>query len=153
MNKEEQLKRAKSLSITFLHIPIATTEYSPIVVKHPYFESAFLYDYDSKTMFNALENTEKYNEFLYTYAKKIIEPCKSIKELLTLICKPYRVTYLSFLMKEKIITKKECGNLLAAHWTLIENLSVDANVRKVTILSWIKAADKEVLMNESELRK
>ena len=55
MNKEEQLKRAKSLSITFLHIPIATTEYSPIVVKHPYFESAFLYDYDSKTMFNALK--------------------------------------------------------------------------------------------------
>ena len=101
MNKEEQLKRAKSLSITFLHIPIATTEYSPIVVKHPYFESAFLYDYDSKAMFNALENTEKYNEFLYTYAKKIIEPCKSIKELLNLICKPYRVTYLSFLMKEK----------------------------------------------------
>lgn len=44
MKKEEQLKQAKSLAVTFLHIPMTETEYSPIAVQHPFFESAFLYD-------------------------------------------------------------------------------------------------------------
>lgn len=41
MKKEEQLKQAKSLAVTFLHIPMTETEYSPIAVQHPFFESAF----------------------------------------------------------------------------------------------------------------
>lgn len=156
MNKEEQLKRAKTLAVTFLHIPMTETEYSPIVVQHPFFESAILYDSNLNNpikMFNALEDTEKYNDYLYTYAKNVIEPCKSISKLVCLIRKSYRLTYLLFMWKEKIITKKECGNLLAENWTLIENLSVDTNVEKSTVLSWIKAADKEKLMDEQELKK
>lgn len=72
MKKEEQLKQAKSLAVTFLHIPMTETEYSPIAVQHPFFESAFLYDGNLNNpikMFNALEDTEKYNDYLYTYAK------------------------------------------------------------------------------------
>lgn len=156
MKKEEQLKQAKSLAVTFLHIPMTETEYSPIAVQHPFFESAFLYDGNLNNpikMFNALEDTEKYNDYLYTYAKNVIEPCKSISELVCLIRKSYRLAYLLFMRKEKIITKKECGNLLAENWTLIENLSVDTNVEKSTVLSWIKAADKEKLMDEQELKK
>ena len=39
MKKEEQLKQAKSLAVTFLHIPMTETEYSPIAVQHPFFEN------------------------------------------------------------------------------------------------------------------
>lgn len=148
MNKEEQLKRAKSLSITFLHIPIATTEYSPIVVKHPYFESAFLYDYDSKTMFNALENTEKYNEFLYTYAKKIIEPCKSIKELLTLICKPYRVTYLSFLICVSFNFSLNEIEIQSVKETTADQSKIEEVIRKVQKL--LALADQSRNPSEAE---
>ena len=154
MKKEEQLKQAKSLAVSFLYIPMTETIYSPIVVQHPFFESAILYDDNlNNKMFNALEDTEKYNEYLCTFAKKVIEPCESISELVCLIRKSYRLSYLLYLREEKIITKKECGNLLAENWTLIENLSVDVNVGKSTVLSWIKAADKEKLMDEQELKK
>lgn len=152
MEKNLQLQRAKSLAITFLHIPITETKYSPIVVAHPFFESAFLYD-GNKGTFNALEDTEKYNNYICDFAKKVIEPCESINELVCLIRKSYRLTYLLFMQKEKIVTRKECGNLLAENWTQIENLSHDTNVRKSTVLSWIRAADKDKLMGREELQK
>jgi hypothetical protein len=151
MNKAEQLKRAKSLANIFLRIPITTTEYSPIVIMHPFFESSFLYN--GKEMFNALEDTDKYNDYLHFFSEKIIQPCESLEDLLSLIRKSYRLAYILYMERENIITKKECGNLLAEQWTLIENLSVDTNVQKRTILRWIKAADKEKIMDEEELKK
>lgn len=150
MEKNLQLQRAKSLAITFLHIPITETKYSPIVVAHPFFESAFLYD-GNKGTFDALEDTEKYNNYICDFAKKVIEPCESINELVCLIRKSYRLTYLLFMQKEKIVTRKECGNLLAENWTQIENLSHDTNVRKSTVLSWIRAADQSKI--EEVIRK
>jgi len=152
MDRELQLQRAKSLAITFLHLPISITPYSPLAILHPFFESGFLYDqYDGEGLFNALEDTEKYKNFIKSFSEKEIEPCESVDDLLLLVRKSYRLTYLYFLQKENTLTKRECGNLLGEHWTLIENLSVDTNVRKITVLSWIKAADKEGIMSKDEL--
>jgi len=152
MNGEVQLQRAKSLAITFLHLPITTTPYSPMAILHPFFESGFLYDpYNGEGLFNALEDTEKYKVFIKSFSEKEIETCTCISDLLSIVRKSYRLSYLYFLQKENTLTRRECGNLLGEQWMLIENLSIDTNVRKVTVLSWIKAADKKEIMNKDEL--
>ena len=144
-----KLKRAKELAITFLHLPMTETVFSPAVVMHPFFENGFLYD--GQGIFNALEDTDRYCDYLKTFASRAIEPCEDIEGILGYVRKSYRLTFLSFMQKEKIITKKECGNLLAGQWTLIEVMNHDTNVTKNQILSWIKEADKDLLMDSEEL--
>lgn len=151
MDKEIQLQRAKSLAITFLHIPMTSTAFSPVVVMHPFFESAFLHD--KQGVFNAQAEEARYDKYLIHFRDNAINKCEDLSGLLSLIRKSYRLTYLLYMIKEKIITKKECGNFLAEHWTIIENLSTDTNVKKAAALSWIRAADKDKLMDKGELKK
>ena len=151
MNKEIQLQRAKSLATTFLHIPMTSTAFSPVVVMHPFFESAFLHD--KQGIFNAQIEEARYDKYLIHFRDNAINKREDLSDLLALIRKSYRLTYLLYMMKEKIITKKECGNLLAEQWIIIENLSTDTNVRKGTVLSWIMVADKDKLMDKAELKK
>lgn len=148
MKKEQQLERAKHLATVFLHLPMEKTKFSPIVVQHPFFESAFLYD--RKGIFNALEEEGRYNDYRNNYAENVIGRCDTLEALLYLVRKSYRLTFLLFMSKEKNVSTKECGNLLAGQWDLIENLSNDANVKKSTVLRWVMAADKAVLMDAEE---
>lgn len=151
MEKQIQLQKAIKSADVFLHLPIQETEYSPLVVAHPFFENAILFD--GKKMFDALKEPEKYREYLKLYEEIVLFPCKSIEEILFLIRKPYRITYLNYLKNSDIITEKECGNLLAKQWIYIEQICTDANVvTKYTILKWLLAADKECLMEAKEDR-
>lgn len=147
---ETQLERAKNLAITFLHLPMRETELSPIVVQHPFFENAILMD--KQGVFNALEEVDRYNAYLRTIAKNSIISCDGVGQLLSLIRKSYRLPFLLYMVRGKIISTKEAGNLLAEQWSLIENLSYDGTVPKRTVLRWIMAADKETLMDAGELR-
>lgn len=151
MNKEHQLERGKSLAVTFLHLPMEKTKFSPIVVQHPFFESAILMD--KQGAFNALEDEARYNDYIRNFTKKCIQACEDIESLLALIRKSYLLTYLLYMVRGKIVSTKEAGNLLAGQWDVIENLSNDVNVPKGTVLRWIMAADKDKLMDESELHK
>ena len=150
MSKGNQMERAKALAVTFLHLPMKETKFSPIVVQHPFFESAFLYDKEG--IFNALEDEARHNEYIRRFAENGIGACEDIKSLLSLIRKSYRLVFLLYMRDKKIVSTKEAGDLLAEQWSLIENLSHDANVSKRTVLSWIKMADKTALMDEEELR-
>ena len=149
---EDQLERAKEVAIAFLHLPMKKVEsiHLAILVQHPFFEYPFLSDENG--IFNALEEKERYRRYLGYFAENGIGRCGSLEALLFLVRKSYRLTFLSFLSREKILSKKECGNLLARQWTLIENLSHDANVKKETVLGWILAADKAALMSVEERR-
>lgn len=151
MNKEHQLERAKSLAVTFLHLPMEKTKFSPIVVQHPFFESAFLMD--KQGAFDALEDETRYSDYIRNFAKNCIQACEDMESLLALIRKSYRLTYLLYMVRGKIVSTKEAGNLLAGQWDVIENLSHDVNVPKGTVLRWIMAADKDKLMDEGELHK
>lgn len=144
----DKLKRAIDMAINFAYLPIEETKFSPTVVYHPFFESAFLcYEND---IFNALEDTEKYSLFLSDFCDTLREST-SLEDLLYKVRKPYRLTFLKFLLNGKIISLKECGNLLADTWSLIEVINYDVNVPKRTILNWISHADKDKIMDESEM--
>lgn len=129
------------------HLPLSETDFSPIVVQHPFFESAILYN--GKNMFNAFEQKEEYNQYVNRFCDTI-HKCESVSAILRLVRKSYRLTYLKFLRQYKAISLKECGNLLAQTWDLIETINHDANVPKAQVLRWIARADKNLLMNEQD---
>lgn len=143
------LELAIELACVFARMEIVTTEFSPIVVLHPYLENAFIYD--DNGVFNALEEKERYNKYIENFCH-ILKKQENISDLLGMIRKSYRLTFLKFLKKENIITLKECGNLLAENWKVIKFLNCDVNVRKNVVLRWISNSDKNILMNKSELK-
>lgn len=148
-----QLEKAKEVAQILAHLPIQETEFSPIVIMHPFFESALLPDMNSEySVFNALEEPEKYQIFLKDFCKNRIQTCNSIESILCLVRKSYKLTYLKFLKQENIISLKECGNLLANIWTEIEVINHDANVPKQQVLNWIAKADKNILMNKDDTK-
>lgn len=147
-NEEKELKIAKELATLFLHMDMNKTELSPMIVMHPIFESAILCN-EKMEMFNAFDDTEKYQEYLKKYEKSIQE-CETISDVVCKIRKSYVLTFIYYLKKEGV-SKVVCANELAKHWTRIETLTYDVNVRPKQVLSLIKCADKESLMNEDEL--
>ena len=56
MKKDNELEKAKELAKLFLHMPVDTTEYSPMFITHPFWESAFVSDGDG--VFNLLEDKD-----------------------------------------------------------------------------------------------
>lgn len=143
---DKKLEQAKKLAILFLHMPITPTEFSPIVVAHPIFESAFLPDMDSRGIFNALEDSEKLMQYEKQLEKKI-NSFTEISDILYFIRKSYRLT---FLHHANFLSDKEKGNLLAEQWTVIENINNDINVSKAEINRWLNAADKSRFMEEED---
>lgn len=146
--KDDNLEIGKELAILFLYMDMEETKFSPMIVMHPIFESAIIMN-GKQELFNALEDTTKYQEYLKIMEKEI-RTCETLSEIVRIIRKSYRLTFIYFLLKEGV-NKVICGNLLAEQWTLIETLTYDKNVKPRQVLSLIKSADKTVLMDKQEL--
>lgn len=149
MDKKEYLEIGMNLAICFLYMSMEETKFSPIVVMHPIFESAFIFD--KGETFNALEDKERYQEYLKMFEKNTIKECQSLSDLVGIIRKSYRLTYISLLLDDGV-DKVTCANLLAEQWTTIETLTYDVNVKPRRVLSIIKKADKKHFMDKKEFK-
>ena len=144
-----QLEKAKDLFQVFLYFDLEKSEFAPLIVNHPIFESAYLFD--GKELFDATLDEERLNKYRRSYMDNVIKNADSIIELVYFVRKSYRLTFLKFLLNEGILPQKDISNLLAQIWINLENVNHDVNVKKDMVLRWIKKADKQVLMNEDEI--
>ena len=148
MKKDNELEKAKELAKLFLHMPVDTTEYSPMFITHPFWESAFVSDGDG--VFNLLEDKERYQKYQEYFSRKCLDTCVTLIQLVYRFRKSFRLTFVDYLYKEHIISKITAGNLIADIWTTIEVVNHDVNVPKNRVLSYIQKADKEIIMDENE---
>ena len=149
MADEKSLDRAKKLACFFVGFPLEKTELSPVVVSHPFFESAFMFD--GEKTFNAFEGKELYVK-QQQKIRNLVCRCENVNEIVAIFRKSFRLTFIYFLYREKICTKQECGNLLGKNWVLLENVSADINVRKRSVIDLLSAATKEEIMTDGELK-
>lgn len=147
-NDELYLEKGKELAIALLYEEMQETQFSPMVVMHPIFESAIIVN-KRHEVFNALDDKEKYKEHLKD-VEQDIKNQKNLKDIVWKIRKSYRLTYIYYLHKYFRVDKKVCANLLAHQWTLIETLTYDVNVKPSQVLNLIKCADKDELMEKDE---
>ena len=62
--KKTDLNSVKDIALSLLYIEIQETELSPMIILHPIFESAFLYDNKNNQIINVLEDTEGLNNII-----------------------------------------------------------------------------------------
>ena len=147
--KETDMSMVKQTAILFLHLPIQETEYSPIVVQHPIFESAHhVVGTSSNPKFvNLLEDAEALDAVTKEYEKRI-NNADDVFAIYAIIRKPYRLTFLKYVMP--YLSKHDFSVYLADAWVASENPNDDVNVPLRTSISWFKKADKKALMEPED---
>ena len=144
MRKETDLTEVKNILKDFLHMPVEETEYSPIVVQHPIFESGFSYVNDAMTDITTSEG-------FAAVAKQVEKDIDRIDDAfgcVNILRRSYYLTFLKFAKESLSLT--DFSILLGKFWTEEENPNGDVNVPVSLSARWFKSADKQALMDEDE---
>lgn len=146
MKKETDLTEIKNILKDFLHIPVEETEYSPIVVQHPIFESGISYVNNKMTDIMTPEG-------FAAVAKQVEEDIDKINDAfgcVNILRQSYYLTFLKF--AKESLSLSDFSMLLGKFWTEEENPNGDVNVPVSLSARWFKSADKRVLMYDDEYK-
>lgn len=146
MKKETNLTEIKNILKDFLHMPVEETEYSPIVVQHPIFESGISYVNNKMTDIMTPEG-------FAAVAKQVEEDIDKIDDAfgcVHILRQSYYLTFLKF--AKESLSLSDFSMLLGKFWTEEENPNGDVNVPVSLSARWFKSADKRVLMYDDEYK-
>lgn len=140
------LTEIKNILKDFLHMPVEETEYSPIVVQHPIFESGISYVNNKMTDIMTPEG-------FAAVAKQVEEDIDKIDDAfgcVNILRQSYYLTFLKF--AKESLSLSDFSVLLGKFWTEEENPNGDVNVPVSLSARWFKSADKRVLMYDDEYK-
>lgn len=150
MRKQTDLAKVKQTARSLLFTDIHETEFSPVIVSHPFTDSGFVASPNANGEIGLLNITEsdadqrRWRE----YMGKLIDGAKSAYEIYMMITKPYGLTFLKYTAQD--LSQEDLSNILASAWTRAEAPNMDVNVSKAKLLSLFKQADPTVLMEQDE---
>ena len=146
MRKETDLTAIKNILKDFLHMPVEETEYSPIVVQHPIFESGISYVNNKMTDIMTAVG-------FAAVAKRVEEDIDMIYDVfgcVNILRQSYYLTFLKFAKESLSLT--DFSMLLGRFWTEEENPNGDVNVPVSLSARWFKSTDKQALMYDDEYK-
>lgn len=135
------IHKVKEIAKDFLYIEISTTDYSPIVVMHPFFASGIIsYKIDDEfKVLNIVEN-KKDLHFILLQMEKKIDQLDQAHQIFQLIRKSYRLTFYRYVYS--YLSIRDRNEILSDIWICSENSNIDINVSVNKLIRWFKAADK-----------
>ena len=139
------LDKIKETAIAMLWLPIEESEFSPLIVNHPFIESGMI-GYQGE-MKNILEDETAKKDILMRY-QEMLQNAKSLDTIFLLIRKPYRFVFLKFI--EGYLDLDEFSQWLGYVWTDSENPSQDVNVSLQEAVKMFQRANKKCLMTDEE---
>lgn len=143
------LQQVKSTALAFLYLDIQTTKLSPVIVKHPFFETGItsVKGKDGLQVLNILES-----EADLKLARKAIEQqiheADTVLQISMMITKPYKLVFLKYIQDN--LSAEDIALYLKSNWTLVENISGDVNVSRAELIKIFKAADRDVLFADAQ---
>lgn len=148
MKIQTNLDAVKSMAMAFLYMPIQETDFSPIVIMHPIFETGNfpVKVGDDWKMMNLMIPDEL--NLVRTQYEENIKQQKDLFGVYLLIRNSYRLTFLKHI--RQYLSKEDKDKLLANAWVNSENPNQDSNVSLRTAASWFRQANKKYLMDIDE---
>ena len=150
MKKKTDLQAVKALARAFLYFEPEETDYSPLVIKHPFTDSGIV-GIQKKggdiCIGNILENSTDLNAWRKQTAA-MIDRCDSAMQIAYLLTKSYSFGFLKYAQPH--LDKADLSKLLAYMWVHTEQPNNDPNLSKHRLLSLFGTADPTVLMDEDE---
>ena len=149
MKEKTDLDGVKFVAKQLVMVDIHLTEYSPIVVQHP-FTSSGIAATPSEDGLRLLDITKSEEDLRawQGYMKGLIDNAKSAYEIYMMVNKPYGLTFLS--LSEHHMSQEDFSQILGDAWIRSENPNLDKNFAKRNLVAMFKRADKSVLMDSEE---
>ena len=144
IRKETDLNTIKELLKAFLYMPVEETEFFPMIVQHPIFESGYS-NVNGKIV--DITTPDGLKEAVAKMGKRI-DAVDCPVECMYVVRKSYYLTFLKF--AKKSLSLSDFSILLGKCWTEEENPNDDVNVPLSLSARWFKSADKQALMYEDE---
>lgn len=144
------LQRVKTLTKALLHMEPEMTEFSPMIVHHPFTNSGIVGLQDEQgnlRIGNILESTEDKMQW-QKQMEKIIDGTSNVFSLYHLIEKPYVLAFLKFAAPH--LSKADFSTILADAWIRSEQPNHDPNLPRSRLLAMFRAADPAILMDDEE---
>ena len=153
MRKETDLWQVKATARAMLMLDIGETDFSPMIVKHPFTDSGITAipkpdgGIQMLTLMDSPSDLKRWRDFM----SQSIEQAQSAYEIYMMVTKPYGLTFLKFVYPN--LSQGDMSNILSSAWTRAEAPNRDVNVSKAKLLAMFKAADPASLMDEEELKR
>ena len=150
MNNETDLHTIKQIAKGLLKISILETEYSPMIVSHPFTKCGLvtILDGNEFVQLDIIKSSEALKKWQSQVARQIDE-ARSVEDIYFMVNDAYHILFFSDISKH--LSKEDFSSLLGSVWVSSDYANIDVNISKKTLLGYFKAADKTMLMSESEL--
>ena len=124
-----QLDSIKSEARMLLYTDIHLTEFSPVVVQHPFTTSGFvgIKEDGSVRILDVAENEDALHIWR-EYVCGLIEKSETAYDLYMLFTAPYALAFLKY--AKPYLSKQDLSKILASAWTQSENPNRDPNVKR-----------------------
>ena len=150
MQKQTNLAELKQTALALLATEINKTNFSPVIVKHPFTDSGIAALPDGNggiQMANLMEDSGAQRRWRKSMARSI-DKADSAYEIYMMVTKPYALTFLKFALPS--LSRRDMSQILASAWTRSEAPHQDVNVPVNQLLRMFKQADPVSLMEKEE---
>lgn len=150
MKKKTDLVRIKALAQTFLMFDPVDTDFSPMVIKHPFTDSGIVgirKEDGGIRIGNISENPEDLDDWRKEVSG-MIGRCDSAMQVAFLLTKSYSFGFLKYAQKD--LDKDDFAKILAYMWIHTEEPNNDPNLSKRKLLSMFQTAEPTALMDDEE---
>lgn len=149
MRRKTDLDGVKFVAKGLVMVDIHLTEYSPVIVQHP-FTTSGVTAAPSEDGLRLLDITKSEDALRawQGYMKGLIDNATNAYQIYMMVNKPYALAFLS--LSECHLSKKDFSEILADAWIRSENPNLDKNFVKNDLVAMFKKADKAVLMDGEE---
>ena len=147
---QTNMQEVKCVAKWLLFTDVHTTEYSPMIVHHPFASSGFMMLPGTNEILDitaSMESREKWRDYL---GKKIDE-AKTAYEIFLMLNKTYALTFIKY--AKDGLSAAEFSEILADAWIKAEAPNMDVNVSKTELVGLFNQADKQSLMTEDEQKR
>lgn len=152
MKKKTDLARVKSLAHMLLMLDPVDTDFSPMVIKHPFTDSGivgFSKEDGGIRIGNIVENPEDLDDWRKEMSG-VISRCDSAMQVAFLVTKAYSFGFLKYAQKD--LDKDDFAKILAYLWIRTEEPHNDPNLSKSKLLAMFKTAEPTALMSDEEFQ-
>lgn len=170
MRKITDLRGIKDTAKVFLHMKIEETKFSPLVIKHPFTDSAMvcLSQTDGEIAFaNIMEDTKAFTLWKEQVEKQIdtAEDVFGVYHLVPernpaakpflrskntdLMTKSYLLAFLKY--TESYLSREDFSKMLADIWIRTEAPNLDPNFKQKELLDLFRKSKQEEMMTEDEI--
>lgn len=134
MTRETDLRRVKLLAHALLDVRIQQTDFSPMIVSHPFTSSgisALRNEDGGLSMVDLVNNSDDCTKWRSTVGQQI-DSAENAHQVFVLLNPPYYLTFIKF--AAPALSERDLGTLLSRAWTQEECPNQDCNVSKAELL-------------------